>query len=97
MFLLVLSIHNSLNDEVRGQGNTTLDPRELSLGIEFCDKFVDRRITKIITRSETRPMPVANGWAGAEMRFFSLFDSITMTNGPTDGRTKPLIESLVRD
>ena len=53
------------------------------------------------TRPDTRPIPVADGWAGAEMRVFSLFDSITMTNGrtdgPTDGRTKPLIESLVRD
>ena len=68
----------------------------------------DRR-GQIGTRPDTRPIPVANGWAGAEMRFFSLFDSITMTNGRTDGskdgrtdqrtdgRTKPLIELRVRN
>ena len=52
------------------------------------------------TRPDTRLIPVADGWAGAEMRVFPLSDSITTdrrTNGPTDGRTKPLIESLVRD
>ena len=48
------------------------------------------------TRPDTRPIPVADGWAGAEMRVFPLFDSM-VTDGPTDGRTKPLIESLVRD
>ena len=47
------------------------------------------------TRPDTRP-PVADGWAGAEMRVFPLFDSM-VTDRPTDGRTKPLIESLVRD
>ena len=45
---------------------------------------------------DTRPIPVADGWAGAEMRVFPLFNSIT-TDRPTDRRTKPLIESLVRD
>ena len=56
------------------------------------------------TRPDTRPIPVADGWAGAEMRVFPLFDSSVTdqpTNQPTDrrtdGRTKPLIESLVRD
>ena len=55
------------------------------------------------TRLDTRPIPVADGWARAEMRVFTLSNSITMTrrtdqrtNGPTDqrtnGRTKPLIE-----
>ena len=34
------------------------------------------------TRPDTRPIPVADGWAGAEMRVFPLFDSIIM-----DGRT----------
>ena len=52
------------------------------------------------TRPDTQP-PVADGWAGAEMRVFPLFDSITSTdqptNQPTDEWTKPLIESLVRD
>ena len=38
-------------------------------------------------------MPVADGWAGAEMRVFALLNFITMT----DRRTKPLLESLVRD
>ena len=56
------------------------------------------------TRPETRPIPVADGWAGAEMRVFPLFDlSVTdqptdqPTNRPTDGRTKPLIELRVRN
>ena len=52
------------------------------------------------TRPDTRPIPVADGWAGAEMRVFPLSDSITTdqpTDRPTDGRTNPLIESLVRD
>ena len=56
------------------------------------------------TRPDTRPIPVADGWAGAEMRVFPLFNS-SVTDGPTDqptdqptdGQTKPLIESLVRD
>ena len=59
---------------------------------------------KKVTRPDTRPIPVADGWAGAEMRVFPLFDSSVTdqpTNQPTDrrtdGRTKPLIESLVRD
>ena len=50
------------------------------------------------TRPDTRP-PVADGWAGAEMRVFPLFNSSVTdqptdqpTNGRTDGRTKPLIE-----
>ena len=50
-----------------------------------------------ITRPDTRPIPVADGWAGAEMRVFTLFDSWSRTNGPTDGRTKPLIELRVRN
>ena len=39
------------------------------------------------TRPDTRPQ-VADGWAGAAMRVFSLFDSIITdgrTDGPTDG------------
>ena len=38
------------------------------------------------TRPDTRP-PVADGWAGAEMRVFTLFDSCSPTDGRTDGRT----------
>ena len=38
------------------------------------------------TRPDTRP-PVADGWAGAEMRVFTLFDSCSRTDGPTDRRT----------
>ena len=51
------------------------------------------------TRPVTRP-PVADGWAGAEMRVFTLSNSIITdrrTNGPTDQRTKPLIELRVRN
>ena len=42
------------------------------------------------TRSDMRP-PVADGWAGAEMHVFTLFDSWSRTDRrtdrPTDGRT----------
>ena len=38
------------------------------------------------TRPDTRPIPVADGWAGAEMRVFTLSNSI-ITDGPTDQRT----------
>ena len=41
------------------------------------------------TRLDTRP-PVADGWAGAEMRIFPLFSSSMTdqpTNRPTNGRT----------
>ena len=56
------------------------------------------------TRPDTRP-PVADGWAGAEMCVFRLFDLITSTdrptnqptNRPTDGRSKPLKELRVRN
>ena len=56
-----------------------------------------------VTRPDTRPS-VADGWAGAEMRVFPLFDSMVTdgptdrpTDRPTDGRTKPLIELRVRN
>ena len=52
------------------------------------------------TRPDTWPIPIADGWAGAEMRVFTLSNSI-ITDGPTDqrtnGRTKPLIELRVRN
>ena len=36
----------------------------------------NRRNGKIwITRPDTRPIPVADGWAGAEMRVYPLFNS----------------------
>ena len=41
------------------------------------------------TRPDTRP-PVADGWAGAKMRVFPLFNSSVMdrpTNRPMDGQT----------
>ena len=63
-------------------------------------KFI---LTTITTRPDTRPS-VADGWAGAEMRVFPLFDSMVTdrrtdrrTDRPTDGRTKPLIELRVRN
>ena len=49
------------------------------------------------TRPDTRPIPVADGWAGAEMRVFTLFDSWSRTDGLTDRRTKALIELRVRN
>ena len=64
----------------------------------------ERERTIHITKPDTRPIPVADGLAGAEMRVFTLSNSITTdrptdqpTDQRTDGRTKPLIESLVRD
>ncbi|MEE3023624.1 MAG: hypothetical protein VX367_13630 [SAR324 cluster bacterium] len=46
------------------------------------------------TRPDTRPIPVADGWAGAELRAFTLSNSITTdrltnrpTNRPTDGQS----------
>ena len=44
----------------------------------------------MVTRPDTRPIPVADGWAGAEMRVFALSNSITMDrrmDGRTDRRT----------
>ena len=43
-------------------------------------------MTKKETRPDTQPS-VADGWAGADVRVFSLFDSM-VTDGPTDGWTK---------
>ena len=40
-----------------------------------------------LTRPDTRPIPVADGWAGAETLVFPLFDSCSPTDGRTDGRT----------
>ena len=36
------------------------------------------------TRPDTRPIPVADGWAGAEMRIFPLFDSCPRTDQRMD-------------
>ena len=41
----------------------------------------------IKTRPDARPIPVADRWAGAVMRVFTLFDSCSRTDGPTDQRT----------
>ena len=46
------------------------------------DLICDRRKT----RPDTRP-PVADGWAGAEMRVSLLFDSCPRTDGRTDGQS----------
>ena len=73
-----------------------LNPSDLSLFLMF---FMTTTVSSIKTRPDTRPIPVADGWAGAEMRVFALsqLDHHGPTDQPTDGRTKPLIESLVRD
>ena len=54
---------------------------------------------RLKTRPDTRPS-VADGWAGAEMCVFTLFDSMVMdqrTDGQTDGRTdgQSLLQSCV--
>ena len=43
-------------------------------------------ICQYTTRPDTRP-PVADGWAGAEMLVFPLFDSCSRTDRPTDRPT----------
>ena len=45
-----------------------------------------RRGRRRRTRPDTRP-PVADGWAGAEMRVFTLFHSCSPTDQPTNRRT----------
>ena len=45
------------------------------------------------TRPDTRPIPVADGWAGAELCVFAL-SQLDHHDQRTDRRTKPLIESL---
>ena len=80
------------------------------------DQMNERKITQMNkriresekkTRPDTRP-PIADGWAGAEMRVFPLFNSSVTDrrtdrwtdewmDGRTDGRTKPLIELRVRN
>ena len=39
----------------------------------------------------------ADGWAGAEMRVFTLFDSWSWMDGPPDGRSEALIDLRVRN
>ena len=71
---------------------------KLEVNVNWLERVVTGGYRK--TRPGTRPIPVADGWAGAEMRVFLLFDlSVTdrPIDRPTDGRTKPLIESLVCD
>ena len=82
-----------------------LKPKEKNSKIEELQSFLAGKQDKVgkeklssqadilseITRPHTRPIPVVDGWAGAEMRVCPLFDS-SVTNRPTNGRTKPLIE-----
>ena len=46
---------------------------------------------QVSTRLDTRP-PVADGWAGAEMRIFPLSTRSLRTNGPRDGLTDGLTD-----
>ena len=46
----------------------------------------DHHVLNKKTRPDTRPLPVADGWAGAEMRVVTLSNSIT-TDRQTDGQT----------
>ena len=52
------------------------------------DPYIEMRgsIENVLTRPGTRPISVADGWAGAEMLVFPLFYS-SVTDQPTDGRT----------
>ena len=54
------------------------------------DRKIESKTERNRTRPDTRPIPVADGWAGAEMRVFPLFDSSVTdqpTDQPTDGPT----------
>ena len=44
-------------------------------------------VSNTLTRPDTRPIPVADGWAGAELWVFTLFDSCSRTNLPTNRPT----------
>ena len=48
---------------------------------------------KKTTRPDTRP-PVADGWAGEDMRVLSLFDSITSTDQPTNPGSDKIFRCL---
>ena len=56
------------------------------MNINTFQQFKTTNTTFAKTRPDTRP-PVADGWAGAELRVFPLFDSITSTDQPTDRPT----------
>ena len=71
-----------------------------SLGIPRKDTFLrkererkkneKKKALKLRTRPDTRPIPVADGLAGAEMRGFTFSNSITRDgpmDGPTDGQS----------
>ena len=82
---------------------------ELQNGIGNCmkiDRFNIPRFNPFVirekTRPDTRPIPVADGWAGAEMQIFALSNSIITngpldqwTDGPTDGRMDGRTKSLI--
>ena len=67
-----------------------------SLSLIFFNLGFQRYPNLSKTRPDTQSIPVADGWVGAEMRVFTLSNSI-ITDRPTDGRTKPLIELRVRN
>ena len=50
---------------------------------KFEKKKERKKERKIETRPDTRP-PVADGWAGAEMRVFTLLVRSLLMDGPTD-------------
>ena len=59
------------------------------------NKQMQLQLAILVTRPDTQPL-VADGWAGAEMRFFSLFNSSATdrwTQGPTDQQN--LLQSCV--
>ena len=96
-----------LSSNLDFQSHWTFEKICISMNLLMENRFskpVSMCTLSLSTRPDTRPIPVTDRWAGAEMRVFTLSNSITTdqptnqpTNGRTDGRTKPLIESLVRD
>ena len=70
---------------------TRAEGMEFSIPMRLLSRYFDlpflvpqKRVVGKITRPDTRPS-VADGWAGAEMRIFTLFDSWSRTDRPTDG------------
>ena len=61
------------------------------------DKGSSRVASPSLNKAGYMAIPVPDGWAGAEIRVFTLFDSCSRPDGPTDGPTKALIELRVRN
>ena len=78
------------------QTTTTDRPTNKHIDLEAVHHGLNIAKEKERTRPETRSIPVADGWAGVEMCVFAL-SQLDHHDQQTNRRTKPFIESLVRD